>query len=519
MKNLNTQVLIIGGGVTGTGIARDLALRGVNSILAEYRDINSGASGGNHGLLHSGARYVAHDGSAAAECRKEGDILKRLASSCIEETGGLFVAVQGDDEDYVADFPGLCAACGIKTRALEVKDALELEPALSDKLIAAYEVEDASLDPFKLSLDNISQARRYGSTLLRNTKVTGFRIDGERIRSARLLNRLTGEEITVEADQVVNAAGAWSGDVASLAGIELGMVFSKGTMLVTHDRITRRVLNRLRPPSDADIIVPGGTVSIIGTTSVTIDSLENIRPTVAEADLIVTESARMVPELETTRYIRAYAGVRPLPGQQPKSDDRKISRGFALLDHDRDGVPNLTTITGGKLTTYRYMAEKVADHICHRLNVTQPCLTHVEPLRSDDSCRWTEPGLAPKLWMQQTDPADLLLCECEMVPKSAVDEIVADIGGQNGRPNLKAIGLRSRIGKGPCQGSFCSVRVTAHLYERGQLRNAEGLGQLKEFLGSRFKGQHSILWDGQLVQAELMEALHCGLFGLELDKN
>ena len=103
--------------------------------------------------------------------------------------------------------------------------------------------------------------------------------------------------------------------------------------------------------------------------------------------------------------------------------------------------------------------------------------------------------------------------------ESAVDEIVADIGGQNGRPSLKAIGLRSRIGKGPCQGSFCSVRVTAHLYERGQLRNAEGLGQLKEFLGSRFKGQHSILWDGQLVQAELMEALHCGLFGLELDKN
>jgi len=516
MKTLNTEVLIIGGGVTGTGIARDLALRGIRCILAEYRDINAGASGGNHGLLHSGARYVAHDASAAAECRKEGELLKRLAGNCIEDTGGLYVAVQGDDENYVADFPHMCARCGIPARALDVKDARRLEPALSEQLIAAYEVPDASIDPFKISLENIGQACRLGSTLLRNTRVVGFRIDGKRVMLARLLNVVSGEEISVAAEQVVNAAGAWAGEVASMAGISLGMIFSKGTMLVTHNRIARRVLNRLRPPSDADIIVPGGTVSILGTTSVTIDSLDDIRPTVEETDLIVTEGARMVPELETTRYIRAYAGVRPLPGYQSKNDGRKVSRGFALLDHHPDGLENFATITGGKLTTYRLMAEQVADLTCQRLNVKQPCLTSSQPLPSDDSCRWTEPGMAPRLWMKQTDPSDLLLCECEMVPRSAVDDIMADILKQNGRANLKAIGLRSRIGKGPCQGTFCSVRVTAHLYEHGQLDADEGPAQLKEFLRGRFKGQHAILWNGQLAQAELMEALHCGLFGLEL---
>jgi glycerol-3-phosphate dehydrogenase len=516
MKILNTQVLIIGGGVTGTGIARDLALRGVKCILAEYRDINAGASGGNHGLLHSGARYVAHDAAAAAECRQEGELLKRLAGNCIEDTGGLYVAVQGDDENYVADFPHMCATCNITARSLDIKDARRLEPALSGQLIAAYEVPDAAIDPFKLSLANIGHARRLGSTLLRNTRVVGFRLDGKRVAAARLLNILTGEEITVEAEQVVNAAGAWAGEVASMAGISLGMIFSKGTMLVTYNRISRRVLNRLRPPSDADIIVPGGTVSILGTTSVTIDSLDDIRPTVAETDLIVSQGAQMIPELETTRFIRAYAGVRPLPGYQDKYEGRKVSRGFALLDHEQDGVENLATITGGKLTTFRFMAEKVSDLICRRLNVTQPCLTSLEPLPSDGSSRWTEPGLAPKLWMKQSDPRDLLLCECEMVPKSAVDEIVADIVRQNGRANLKAIGLRSRIGKGPCQGTFCSVRVAAHLYEKGQLEAGEGLEQLKEFLRARFKGQHAILWNGQLIQAELMEALHCGLFGLEL---
>ncbi|NIP28462.1 MAG: FAD-dependent oxidoreductase, partial [Phycisphaerae bacterium] len=110
---MNTQVLIIGGGATGTGIARDLALRGVKCILVEKGDINAGTSGANHGLLHSGARYVSSDQGSAIECREEAALLKKLAPQCIEDCGGLFVAVQGDDEKYVADFPHLCAQCEI----------------------------------------------------------------------------------------------------------------------------------------------------------------------------------------------------------------------------------------------------------------------------------------------------------------------------------------------------------------------------------------------------------------------
>ena len=94
-QQLETQVLIIGGGVTGTGLARDLALRGVGCLLVEKQDINAGASGGTHGLLHSGARYILSDPASARECRDEGSIIKRLAPQCVEETGGLFVAVEG----------------------------------------------------------------------------------------------------------------------------------------------------------------------------------------------------------------------------------------------------------------------------------------------------------------------------------------------------------------------------------------------------------------------------------------
>jgi len=513
---LETQVLIIGGGITGAGIARDLALRGIKCILAEKHDINAGASGANHGLLHSGARYVAGDLINAEECREEGNILKKLAPHCIEDTGGLFIAVEGDDEKYVADFPHLCSKCGIPVQALDTKKALEMEPVLSKKIIAAYQVPDAAVDPFKLSMDNIYQALDLGCTLLRHSQVTGFTIEGNCVLATRLQNMLTGEEFTVEALQVVNAAGAWAKEVAALAGCAINLLYSKGSLLVTHNRIAQRVINRLRPSSNADILVPGGTVSILGTTSITIDTLDKIFPTVQETDLIVGEAAAVIPQLEKTRYIRAYAGVRPLLGAQSGADDRSVSRGFALLDHIEDGLENFASITGGKLTTYRLMAEKTANLICNRLGVSHPCLTRTEPLPAAGAARWTKPGLAPKVWMKQHDPEDIMLCECEMVPKSVVDSIVESIHEQNGKPDLKAIGLRSRIGKGACQGTFCGLRTCAYLYDTDELHADDGLTSLKEFVTERWRGVRPLLWDTPLIQAELQEALYCGLMGLEL---
>jgi len=300
---LQTQVLIIGGGITGAGIARDLSLRGVHCILAERYDVNAGASGANHGLLHSGARYVSKDAAAAEECRKEGELLKKLAPDCIENTGGLFIAIQGDDENFVADFSGLCARSGIDVQSLSIDDAREMEPVLSEKLVAAFQVPDASVDPFKLTLENILQARSLGSTLLRHSEVIGFEIDNQRIVRTRLKNLLTDEDFFVEAQQVVNASGAWAKTVAALAGCPMDLLYSKGSLLITHNRLTQKVINRLRPSSNADILVPGGTVSILGTTSIRIEDLDAIYPTVKEIDFILEEGSAMIPALEKTRYI------------------------------------------------------------------------------------------------------------------------------------------------------------------------------------------------------------------------
>ena len=263
-------------------------------------------------------------------------------------------------------------------------------------------------------------------------------------------------------------------------------------------------------------MMPGGTVSIVGTTSMQVDTLEDIRATAAEADLIIAEATPMLPALASARFIRAYAGVRPLLGSAGAADSRTVSRGFALFDHEEHGLDNFATLTGGKLPTCRLMAERAADLVCRRLGVTRPCVTATTLLPQAAENAWTEPGHSAREWLRPHPAQDALLCECEMVSGSAVDAIYATLRAAGDKPTLTDIGLRSRVGKGACQGAFCGLRTAAHLYQTGDFQAQRGLAEIADFFSERWRGQRPVLWGEQLAQAELAEALHCGLFGEEL---
>ena len=522
-KKLTPQVLIIGAGVTGTGIARDLALRGISALVIEQGNINDGASGRNHGLLHSGARYVGSDPDSAAECAKESQILKNIAAHCIEETGGLYVAVKGDDESYIADFPNLCKAAGIFCQPLSIQDALALEPGLSKEIIAAFRVNDASVDPFHLSLENMNQAIEHGGLYYSNCQAIGVVLEEKNhgkksIEKVRVRNNLTGDCFHINPQVVINAAGVWAGMVADLAGICIDMIYSKGSLLVTHNRLTNHVINRLRPACDGDILVPGRTVSIFGTTSVRLDNLDTILPEFDEIDFLVEQGARMVPGLETARYIRAYAGVRPLVSspKKIKGDDRAVSRGFYLFDHEKDQMDNFITITGGKVTTYRLMAEKACDLAAQKLKVSTPCTTATTPLMSKAPSNLIEAGMSVKLWAKASIPGDSMMCECEMVPKSHFKELILWLKQNRETADLNSLRIHSRLGKGACQGTFCSMRVTGLMYDEAYIKDSQGLDNIKFLLDERFKGQKPVLWDNQLAQAELNEAMFCSFFGLDM---
>jgi len=509
--DLQTEVLIIGGGATGAGISRDLALRGIPSLLVEKGDFTSGASGRNQGLLHSGGRYAVTDPEAARECIGENKILRKIAPHCIEDTGGLFVSLPEDGAEYRATFIRACEAARIETVPLSPREALSMEPRLNPLIIGAVQVPDGAVDPFTLVVENARDAESRGARFLLHTEVVALIRDGLRVTGARVRDRITREEYAIAAPWVVNATGAWANQILGLAGLQIGIALSKGSMLITNTRLSERVLNRCRPPASGDIIVPNDTVSILGTTSLREEDLEHFEVTPEEVSFLVKELSRMIPSLREERFTRAYAGVRPLVQSGETADDRGISRGFALIDHGScDGVMGLITITGGKLMTYRLMAEKVVNFICDKMGLHVPCLTHVQRLPGAGLSHALKDRL---LWLRRQAPASRgeLLCDCELVPRETVDAILREGKVRE----LQDILHRTRLAKGTCQGGFCVYRLLGVLNE---MRKGEGLGGsnriLKGFLEERWRGIRPVLWGISLKEEELIESIYKGLFNL-----
>ena len=353
---------------------RDLALRGIDAVLLEKNELTSGTSGRNHGLLHSGARYAVRDPESGRECFAENQILKRVARPCIEDTGGVFVSLPGDPPAYAEELIGACEKVGIPAEEISVADVLSKEPGLSPKIAKALRVPDGAVDPFRLIRSNVDDGQDRGGKFLSQVEVTAIETSGGAIRGVRTRDSRTGEENRIECRFIVNAAGVWAGNVARLAGASLDVVFSKGTLIVFNKRLVNTVINRCRPPSNGDIFVPHGPALILGTTSQPTDDIDDPAADEGEVDLLLSEGEKMLPPVNSTRAIRAYAGVRPLMGaRESEGDSRTLSRDFLLLDHGKaDGVNGFYSIVGGKLTTYRLMAEKTVDSVCRAMGTRCP---------------------------------------------------------------------------------------------------------------------------------------------------
>ncbi|MFQ6878099.1 MAG: anaerobic glycerol-3-phosphate dehydrogenase subunit A, partial [Haemophilus parainfluenzae] len=357
---ISTDVIIIGGGATGAGIARDCALRGINCILLERRDIATGATGRNHGLLHSGARYAVNDQESAEECIKENKILRNIARHCVDETEGLFITLPEDSLDYQKTFIESCTKSGIEAVAIDPKLAQIMEPSVNPDLVGAVVVPDGSIDPFRLTASNVMDATENGAKMFTYCEVKSLIREGGKVIGVDVYDHKNRVNRKFFAPLVVNAGGIWGQGIAEYADLKIKMFPAKGALLVMGHRINKMVINRCRKPADADILVPGDTICVIGTTSSRIpyDQIDNMEVTPEEVDILFREGEKLAPSLRHTRVLRAYAGVRPLVASDDDPSGRNVSRGIVLLDHaERDGLDGFITITGGKLMTYRLMAE------------------------------------------------------------------------------------------------------------------------------------------------------------------
>jgi glycerol-3-phosphate dehydrogenase len=512
---LKADVIVIGMGSTGTGIARDLALRGLTPLLMEKRYLAAGATGACHGLLHSGCRYVLVDPHSSTECYAENRILRRVAASCVEETEGMFVSLPEDGLEYQRKFLSACSQLGIPVEELSPAQALAFEPNLSPEVIGAVRTPDASINPFTLAAENARAAAERGGKIMSYTRVTGLIIEGGKVRGVRALNTRSGEVFEGYADCVINAAGAWSHQVVRDIGLSIPLVYSKGSILIFSRRLTETVLNRCHLPADGDIVVPSETTTLFGTTSINVEEPDHITVEPHEVLALRNHLVKMVPAARAARLIRAYTGVRPLFKEKEAEDGREISRGFMLIDHEaQDGVRGLVSIVGGKMATHRLMAEKTVDAVCKRLGVSAPCTTHLEPLPGSR----THGFVSLRERLRKIDPGrreGTVICECELITRKEVEEFVKETGV----PDLDTIRAQTRVGTGPCQGTFCAYRTLGILAEMEKLEGLFPNRALKNFLERRWRGIKPIVEGDQLREEQLTEGIYAGIFNLDQDRD
>ncbi len=375
------RIVIIGAGSTGAAIAHDLSLRGFSVTLVERGEIASGTTGRNHALLHSGGRYVVKDPESARECAVENAILRRIAPGVIEPVGGLFVAVDDEDEAYLPAFLEGCEAAGIAVRRLTRTKALQLEPELTPALRTAVQVPDGVFDPYRLVGAFLATAQANGARVWTYCRVVGIRQQRGSVTGVRVADDLSGRTFEIGADLVINAAGPWSKRVAALAGVDVPVVPSAGVMVAVDRRLSRMVINRLRKPGDGDILVPQRSTTLIGTTSWRCDQLDPVPVPQEHIIRMVREGAALIPAVLETPIKTAFSSARPLVSGNLEADGREISRGFAIMDHGkRDGLSGLITVAGGKTTTSRLVGEQLGDYVCRLLGRDRPCRSAEVPL-------------------------------------------------------------------------------------------------------------------------------------------
>ena len=519
------NVIVLGGGVNGTGTARDLAMRGFKTILVDKADLTHGTTGRYHGLLHSGARYVVKDPQAAKECIEENRILRKIMPQCIEDTGGYFVVTPWDDPSYASPFVEGCMRAGIPVEEISIAQMLRTEPLLNPTISRCFRVPDASADSFLGADLNADSAQVYGAKILTYHKVIHLLTEGSqssgdaprKVIGAVCQDLVKDEEVTVYADLVVNASGAWAGKIIETAGIPLTIIGGKGTMVAVNHRIVQTVINRCKMPSDGDILVPAHTVCVIGTTDVKNSDPDHFAIEPWEVHLCLEEGDKLVPGFKNMRMLRAWAGVRPLYQESQAGDTRDITRAFVLLDHElRDSVTGIIPIPSGKWTTYRKMAEVTVDLVCQKLGTRRPCRTHLEMLPGPTR---EKHYLGARLAQIEHDRSyGQLVCECEL---STYADVKRSIRERNAK-TIDDVRRDVRLGMGPCQGGFCTYRVRGilHRLAPSQAENSKPLVELtnvalRDFLQERWKGLLPVLWGQQLRQERLDELIYLDLLNAD----
>jgi len=529
------DVIVIGGGTTGTGVIRDLVLRGFqNSLLLERDDLAAGTSGGCHSALHGGSRYVVSDIQTARECLQENQIYRKIVPQVVDPTDAIWVAKTEEQLEFSKQWMKNADEIGLPYEIISVEEATQQEPLLSKEIRFALRTIDTGFDPFRLCIAQAYDAKMKGAEIRTHHEVIGALMDKNRVVGLRVLDKIENRIYEVYAKLVINAAGPWCSQITEMAGFVIPMKPNKGSTGIYSMRPTKTLIGILRVPADGDGLVSQGfqNTALLGTSSVDVDDPDDADPGMDEIKIMEDSVAEIIPELREARMIRMCTGVRPLY-TTGKETGRDISRGMILLDHEEmEGVAGIITITGGKYATARLMAEEAVDLACEKLvGKVIPCTSDKELIYGATSKEEAEKDAqeisekyhisryaAHKFTARYGKFARKIL---EEYPEQAyvIDDAVQMIGSEvcysfveEDVKNFQDLRRRTRIGMGQEQGTFS-------IYKAGGLVQQElnkTTAQVEEFVigyvQERWKGVYfAAQYGDQLPLSELMQEMYVSL--------
>jgi glycerol-3-phosphate dehydrogenase len=541
------DVVVLGGGVNGAGVARDCALRGLSVLLLEKQDLASGASGASSGMIHGGIRYMTSDRHVTALASRDAGYIRRIAPHLTFRIPFLLPFTTRGEEATLADRAAWYATevyvgtydlfqplkGGKPSTRLTADELYAVEPSLRPGLRGAVTLDEWGIDGQRLCLLNALAAEQHGAVVRTWTEATGIVREAGRVAAVRWRDALTGEHGEARAGAVVNATGGWSPRWGRANGLAVPMRPGKGVHLSLDRRHGNYGVICTAVDGRQMFLMPHDNESIIGTTD---DDFygdpDDLDATAEEVEYLLEGAASLVPSVRQARVTRAWWGVRTTLFEYGVEED-DLSRDHRIYEHGGEGAAGLFSIVGGKLASYRAQAEEVTDRVVALLGRAAPaCRTHEVPLPGGEEV--PDPrelaaahGIAEAIAVRlvhrhgararevlrvaDDDPrTKLVLCRDEGILAAEV----AWVARHEKVRRLQDLRRRCRLAVAGCGGLDCArpaaqVAAAALGWDADRLR-----AELADLLEVGWRERRPVLDGWQLAEEELLRAVHRGLGGL-----
>jgi glycerol-3-phosphate dehydrogenase len=527
------DVCVIGGGVTGAGIARDLSLRGLSVLLLEKGDWGAGTTGASSWMIHGGPRYLEFDWDTTRLSTQDAGYIVSIARNFVYRVVFLIPVLPHDRNNIermetameVYDrFQPLKKAH--PHRRLTAEEARQAEPGLTPDLIGAVTMEEWGVDPHRLVWANVEDAVAHGARAMNHTTVIDLVRDGGKVIGVRY-RAADGSISEARARVVVNATGPWSPQVSGLAGLSVELRPAKGIHIIYPHRISNFSISAESVDGRDLLMVSHAGFTLLGTTDDDFyGDLDSVDVMQDEVEYLLQGIERVFPSIRSYRPVRTTTGVRPTLFKWRRYED-ELSRRYEVIDHAKDGVEGFVTIAGGKLSMYRLMAEQTSDAVCRKLGHQAASTTATTPLPGNESemepaadlaRRCGIPALAAvKLQSRHGTRAEQVLdggrsarlvCRCEPMTEA---ELAYSARSEQVRSLADAF-RRVGLAAGPCAGAACVLRAAEVIGTELGWSASQRFDAAREFVRGAWLGRAPVLGHAGWAQEELAQGAMRGLF-------